>query len=282
METAIKSLETTLAERNAMVRILQSKNSASNLAVNNLEDFIASKMMHQQATPHSAVATPSLPNENVLSIAIANSSPHKKQFSTPSVLATPPQYHSLNLSKKLGHAHRSLTPSGDMFLKANNDQMMRSTTPSADFLSALSRATPSHADLMRSEYMSRATPTSAELHRLSAPADMLRAGAPSAEMLRATPTSMADYMSRATPTSMGDYMVRATPTSVAEMQMRVSVANEMLMRQAAVAAATPTHFDMLRATPPTSDSLYSNNPSMKRREPSGTSTAEAFQHPGPT
>ena len=44
METNIKTLETSLAERNAAIRILQSKNSSSNLSVNNIDEFISTKM----------------------------------------------------------------------------------------------------------------------------------------------------------------------------------------------------------------------------------------------
>merc|ERR1719225_193110 len=79
-----------------------------------------------------------------------------------------------------------------------------------------------------------ATPTSTELHRLSAPAEMLRATPTNIEMLRATPTNIE--------------MLRATPTSVVENMIR---------------ASAHAHFD-LRATPTQGD---------KRREPSGTSEA---------
>merc|ERR1719225_2455797 len=99
-----------------------------------------------------------------------------------------------------------------------------------------------------------ATPTSTELHRLSAPAEMLRATPTNIEMLRATPTNIE--------------MLRATPTSVVENMIRAS-AQEQQMKE--ILRASPhAHFD-LRATPTQGD---------KRREPSGTS--EAFTHPGPT
>ena len=206
METAIKTLETSLAERNAAIRILQSKNSAThNMSVNNIDEILAARMGVAVAgtpvTPSQAHAVAAhaaaSAGDNILNIPILNSqtSPHKKQFSMPSVLATPPQYHSLNLSKKLGHAqHRSLTPSADMFLRgsAGSQQQqtqhsateyIRSATPSADILRAaptaehMARATPSssNADIIRTAEILRATPTSAELHRLSTPQTCLRA-----------------------------------------------------------------------------------------------------------
>ena len=264
METAIKTLETSLAEKNATIRILQSKNSASNLAVNNLDELLAAKMTSAPpsippSAQHAAQQLAATPHDNVLNIPILNSSsnphsPHKK-FTMPSVLATPPQYHSLNLSKKLGHTHRSLTPSADMFLKgsAPPPEFIRSATPSADILRAapseMLRATPSN---QLANELLRATPTSAELHRLSAPADMLRATPTSIEMLRATPTSAellkADLLSRGTPPV-------ASAAAMAEM-LRSS------------------------ATPSSNDHLV-DPASLKRREPSGTSTGD-FQHPGPT
>jgi hypothetical protein len=236
----------------------------------------------------------------------------------PSVLATPPQYHSLNLSKKLGHAqHRSLTPSADMFLGSQRQQQaqhsateyIRSATPSADILRAApnaaehmgQRATPSssatNADIMRAAEILRATPSS-ELHRLSAPADMLR-GTP-IEMLRGTPTheifrggnphqntqnqtatanemlrqhqqNIADHMMRATPT---DHIMRGTPTD----HLMRGTPSDHLTR------GTPTDH-MIRATPTGPPNLVPSGglePSHKRREPSGTSTGDSFQHPGPT
>lgn len=269
METAIKTLETTLAERNAAIRILQSKNSASNLSVNNLEEII-----HQAAKLNS---NPNQPNaENILNIPILNSSgpssvsPLKKQFSTPSVLATPPQYHSLNLTKKLAHANRSLTPSADMFLRAaggaNTNEFIRSVTPSADILRTSNAAvavaaTPTNAELIRAANAAellRATPTSSEMHRFSAPADILRATPTSIEMFRATPIS-AELLKNA------DQMLRANPGAAAAEMLRTS-------------APPPTHFDIMRATP-----THESNAVNKRREPSGTSIGtDSFQHPGPT
>jgi hypothetical protein len=349
MENSLKILETTLAERNAMVRILQSQASGASSNINNLEELLAAKM------GNSSIATPTHvhashgghhPLDNILNIPI-HSPAHKKQFSTPSnaaaILAagTPThQYHSLKKHQMAavaaGHAHRSLTPSADMFFHRGNgggghappphhSEYMRSATPSADFLrgTPTSMTTPTAAELMRvvantdlmashahrsltpssgdmffrgsggggghasqqhshhSEYMRsatpsaeflrglnndllRATPTSAELHRLSAP---------SSEMLRATPISV-EMMQRGTPggnisaaefigRSNAELMNRATPISMSDMHML---------------RATPTHhFDMIRATPPTSIESNFN----KRRDPSGTS-AESFQHPGST
>lgn len=261
METAIKTLETSLAEREAAIRILQSSKS-SNLNVNNIEEFIAAAKM-SMATPQS-----NPPPEHPFN------SPHKKhQLSN--VLATPPQYHSLNLSKKLGHAHRSLTPSAEMFLRGPNPnaEFIRSVTPSADILRAapgnaeLLRATPTNAEFLRAAQneLLRATPTSAELHRLSAPADMLRATPTSIEMLRATPTSI--EMLRGTPTSVNAEMLRNTPGS-----------HPPPASMADILRATP-NFDIMRATPSSSNTTV--EASLKRREPSGTS-ADAFQHPGPT
>lgn len=277
MENSLKILETTLAERNAMVRILQSQASGASSNINNLEELLAAKM------GNSSIATPTHvhashgghhPLDNILNIPI-HSPAHKKQFSTPSnaaaILAagTPThQYHSLKKHQMAavaaGHAHRSLTPSADMFFHRGNgggghapppphhSEYMRSATPSAEFLRGLNN------DLLR------ATPTSAELHRLSAP---------SSEMLRATPISV-EMMQRGTPggnisaaefigRSNAELMNRATPISMSDMHML---------------RATPTHhFDMIRATPPTSIESNFN----KRRDPSGTS-AESFQHPGST
>ena len=224
----------------------------------------------------------------------------------PSVLATPPQYHSLNLSKKLGHAqHRSLTPSADMFLGSQRQQAqhsateyIRSATPSADILRAApnasehmgQRATPSssatNADIMRAAEILRATPTS-DLHRLSAPADMLR-GTP-IEMLRGTPTHeifrggnhqntqntpTANEMLRQHQQNIADHMMRATPTD----HIMRGTPSDHLTR------ATPTDH-MIRATPTGPPNLVPSGglePSHKRREPSGTSTGDSFQHPGPT
>jgi len=364
MDTAIKTLETSLAERNAAIRILQSKNSASlNMSVNNIDEILAARMgvatagtpatpshqghqghqghahilaaaqaQAQQAQLAQAQLAQAQEHQNILNIPILNSqhsSPHKKQFSMPSVLATPPQYHSLNLSKKLGHTqHRSLTPSADMFLGSQRQQQaqhsateyIRSATPSADILRAApnaaehmgQRATPSsqatNADIMRAAEILRATPTS-ELHRLSAPADMLRGtpiemlrGTPTHEMLRGTPTheifrggnhqntqntavnmatanemlrqhqqNIADHMMRATPT---EHMMRATPTD----HIMRGTPTDHLMR------GTPTDH-MMRATPTGPPNLVPSGglePSHKRREPSGTSTGDSFQHPGPT
>lgn len=312
METAIKTLETSLAERNAAIRILQSKNSAThNMSVNNIDEILAARMgvavagtpvTPSQAHAVAAHAAAASAGDNILNIPILNSqtSPHKKQFSMPSVLATPPQYHSLNLSKKLGHAqHRSLTPSADMFLRgsAGSQQQqtqhsateyIRSATPSADILRAaptaehMARATPSssNADIIRTAEILRATPTSAELHRLSAPADMLR-GAP-IEMLRSTPTH---EMIRSTPTH---EMIRATPTHeifrggnpTQTTAVSMATANEMLRQQ-----QLTDH--MIRATPTgTTPNIVASGtgvePTHKRREPSGTSTGDSFQHPGPT
>ena len=303
METAIKTLETSLAERNAAIRILQSKNSAThNMSVNNIDEILAARMGVAVAgtpvTPSQAHAVAAhaaaSAGDNILNIPILNSqtSPHKKQFSMPSVLATPPQYHSLNLSKKLGHAqHRSLTPSADMFLRgsAGSQQQqtqhsateyIRSATPSADILRAAPtaehmapRATPSssNADIIRTAEILRATPTSAELHRLSAPADMLR-GAP-IEMLRSTPTH---EMIRATPTH--EIFRGGNPTQTTAVSM--ATANEMLRQQ-----QLTDH--MIRATPTgTTPNIVASGtgvePTHKRREPSGTSTGDSFQHPGPT
>ena len=356
MDTAIKTLETSLAERNAAIRILQSKNSASlNMSVNNIDEILAARMgvatagtpatpSHQghqghahilaaaQAQAQQAQAAQAQEHQNILNIPILNSqhsSPHKKQFSMPSVLATPPQYHSLNLSKKLGHTqHRSLTPSADMFLGSQRQQAqhsateyIRSATPSADILRAApntaehmgQRATPSssatNADIMRVAEILRATPTS-ELHRLSAPTDMIR-GTP-IEMLRGTPTheifrggnhhqntqntaanmatanemlrqhqqNIADHMMRATPT---DHMMRATPTD----HMMRATPTDHIMRGTPtdhLMRGTPTDH-LMRGTPTGPPNLVPSGglePSHKRREPSGTSTGDSFQHPGPT
>ena len=256
MENTIKTLETTLAEQNAAIRILQSKKNSSN--VHNIEEIL--KMGGVAPNPAQQ------PSENVLNISIHNS-PQRKLNQLPSVLATPPQYHSLNLTKKLSHAHhRSLTPSADMFLKhsatATPTAEMLRATPSAEMF----RATPTQMAHTPAAEMFRgapppahsqalmATPTSTELHRLSAPAEMLRATPTNIEMLRATPTNIE--------------MLRATPTSVVENMIRAS-AQEQQMKE--ILRASPhAHFD-LRATPTQGD---------KRREPSGTS--EAFTHPGPT
>ena len=297
----MKTLETTLAERNATIRILQSKSSSGSVNMNNIEELIAatSKLGGVAMAPPPTVAggptslsAAPTPIENILSIPVANSSPHKKQFSTPSILATPPQYHSLNLSKKLGsvqahaHAHRSLTPSADMFLRSGSgvtpsqhEQLLRSVTPSGGGGSA-TLVTPSSAEILRANEILRATPTSVELHRLSAPADILRATPTSAEFLRATPTSALEYV-RATPTSAerteqilrsNPELLKALPTSVADMLSR----------------ATPTTIDhhahsILRAPP----SIAAVGPSSvpdhmpKRSEPSGTSEV-LLHHPGPT
>ena len=331
MDTAIKTLETSLAERNAAIRILQSKNSASlNMSVNNIDEILAARIgvatagtpatpSHQghahilaaaQAQAQQAQAAQAAQeHQNILNIPILNSqhsSPHKKQFSMPSVLATPPQYHSLNLSKKLGHTqHRSLTPSADMFLGSQRQQAqhsateyIRSATPSADILRAApnaaehmgQRATPSssatNADIMRAAEILRATPTS-DLHRLSAPADMLR-GTP-IEMLRGTPTheifrggnhqntqntATANEMLRQHQQNIADHMMRATPT---DHIMRATPSDHLTR-------ATPTDH-MIRATPTGPPNLVPSGglePSHKRREPSGTSTGDSFQHPGPT
>ena len=334
MDTAIKTLETSLAERNAAIRILQSKNSASlNMSVNNIDEILAARIgvatagtpatpSHQGHQGHAHIlaaaqaqaqqaqaAQAAQEHQNILNIPILNSqhsSPHKKQFSMPSVLATPPQYHSLNLSKKLGHAqHRSLTPSADMFLGSQRQQAqhsateyIRSATPSADILRAApnaaehmgQRATPSssatNADIMRAAEILRATPTS-DLHRLSAPADMLR-GTP-IEMLRGTPTheifrggnhqntqntATANEMLRQHQQNIADHMMRATPTD----HIMRGTPSDHLTR------ATPTDH-MIRATPTGPPNLVPSGglePSHKRREPSGTSTGDSFQHPGPT
>ena len=334
MDTAIKTLETSLAERNAAIRILQSKNSASlNMSVNNIDEILAARIgvatagtpatpSHQGHQGHAHIlaaaqaqaqqaqaAQAAQEHQNILNIPILNSqhsSPHKKQFSMPSVLATPPQYHSLNLSKKLGHTqHRSLTPSADMFLGSQRQQAqhsateyIRSATPSADILRAApnaaehmgQRATPSssatNADIMRAAEILRATPSS-ELHRLSAPADMLR-GTP-IEMLRGTPTheifrggnhqntqntATANEMLRQHQQNIADHMMRATPTD----HIMRGTPSDHLTR------ATPTDH-MIRATPTGPPNLVPSGglePSHKRREPSGTSTGDSFQHPGPT
>lgn len=334
MDTAIKTLETSLAERNAAIRILQSKNSASlNMSVNNIDEILAARIgvatagtpatpSHQGHQGHAHIlaaaqaqaqqaqaAQAAQEHQNILNIPILNSqhsSPHKKQFSMPSVLATPPQYHSLNLSKKLGHTqHRSLTPSADMFLGSQRQQAqhsateyIRSATPSADILRAApnaaehmgQRATPSssatNADIMRAAEILRATPTS-DLHRLSAPADMLR-GTP-IEMLRGTPTheifrggnhqntqntATANEMLRQHQQNIADHMMRATPTD----HIMRGTPSDHLTR------ATPTDH-MIRATPTGPPNLVPSGglePSHKRREPSGTSTGDSFQHPGPT
>ena len=302
METTIKTLETTLAERNATIRILQSKSSSGSVNMNNIEELIAatSKLGGVAMAPPPTAGGPTslsaapTPIENILSIPVANSSPHKKQFSTPSILATPPQYHSLNLSKKLGsvqahaHAHRSLTPSADMFLRggsgvttvpSQHEQLLRSVTPSGPGGSA-TLVTPSSAEILRANEILRATPTSVELHRLSAPADILRATPTSAEFLRATPTSALEGYVRATPTSAerteqilrsNPELLKALPTSVADMLSR----------------ATPTTIDhahsILRATPSIAAVGPSSipDPMPKRREPSGTSEV-LLHHPGPT
>ena len=335
MENAIKTLETTLAERNAAIRILQSKSQTSNHAnINNIEELLAANKISMAgglAVPHSAaavaaaaaaagVATPSSAavsvscQENILSIPIANSSPHKKQFSIPSVLATPPQYHSLNLSKhKLGvhHTHRSLTPSADMFLTsmrgsvtpaeavAKHEQLLRSVTPSG---TSLITGTPS--DFVRAnEALLRGTPTSAELHRFSGvpSSDVLNARAiaahqSGADLLRGTPTSM--ELLRATPTS-AELLRQSSPSRAGGHQghghgglvgagghggphidassAEILRANPELLKSIPSSVA-----DMLRASaaagaPP--QSVMSSEPP-RRREPSGTS--EAFQHPGPT
>jgi hypothetical protein len=288
MENAIKTLETSLAEREAAIRILQSKSSAaSNLTVNNLDEIIK---MSLQAQPPSA--TPQ--TDNILNIPIMNStgnSPQKKQFQMPSVLATPPQYHSLNLSKKLGHAHRSLTPSADMFLRAErgaNTEYIRSATPSADILRAapssipsdVLRATPTNvAEFLKAanaaEQLQRGrSPTSTDMHRLSAPADILRATPTSIEMLRATPTSA--EMLRVTANA--DMFSRANhppPASMAELLHQQQQQHRSSAPPSSISAA---HFDIMRATPSSHAEA-----SLKRREPSGTSTgADSFQHPGPT
>ena len=334
MDTAIKTLETSLAERNAAIRILQSKNSASlNMSVNNIDEILAARIgvatagtpatpSHQGHQGHAHIlaaaqaqaqqaqaAQAAQEHQNILNIPILNSqhsSPHKKQFSMPSVLATPPQYHSLNLSKKLGHTqHRSLTPSADMFLGSQRQQAqhsateyIRSATPSADILRAApnaaehmgQRATPSssatNADIMRAAEILRATPTS-DLHRLSAPADMLR-GTP-IEMLRGTPTheifrggnhqntqntATANEMLRQHQQNIADHMMRATPTD----HIMRGTPSDHLTR------GTPTDH-MIRATPTGPPNLVPSGglePSHKRREPSGTSTGDSFQHPGPT
>ena len=334
MDTAIKTLETSLAERNAAIRILQSKNSASlNMSVNNIDEILAARIgvatagtpatpSHQghahilaaaqaqaQQAQAAQAAQAAQEHQNILNIPILNSqhsSPHKKQFSMPSVLATPPQYHSLNLSKKLGHTqHRSLTPSADMFLGSQRQQAqhsateyIRSATPSADILRAApnaaehmgQRATPSssatNADIMRAAEILRATPTS-DLHRLSAPADMLR-GTP-IEMLRGTPTheifrggnhqntqntATANEMLRQHQQNIADHMMRATPT---DHIMRATPSDHLTR-------GTPTDH-MIRATPTGPPNLVPSGglePSHKRREPSGTSTGDSFQHPGPT
>ena len=264
MENTIKTLETTLAEKNAAIRILQSKtSSAPPVNVHNIEEILKMGVVASQPQ-----ATPSA--DNVLNISIHNS-PQRKLNQLPSVLATPPQYHSLNLTKKLSHAHhRSLTPSADMFLRHS-----ATATPSAEML----RATPTSAEMHKisaaemlrgappptQAEMLRATPTSAELHRLSAPAEMLRATPTNIEMLRATPTNI--DMLRATPTSVVENMLRATPTNI---DMIRASAQEQQIKE--ILRASPhAHFD-LRATPTAAGD--------KRREPSGTS--EAFTHPGPT
>ena len=271
MENTIKTLETTLAEQNAAIRILQSKKNSSALNVHNIEEILK---MGGVANP---AATQQQPSDNVLNISIHNS-PQRKLNQLPSVLATPPQYHSLNLTKKLSHAHhRSLTPSADMFLRHS-----ATATPTADMIRAtptvdMFRATPTSAEMhhkmvaaahtpsaemfrgapppaSQADFL-RATPTSAELHRLSAPAEMLRATPTNLEMLRATPTNIE--------------MLRATPTSVVENMIRASAQEQQIKE---ILRASPhAHFD-LRATP--------TNVGDKRREPSGTS--EAFTHPGPT
>ena len=295
-----------MAEQNAAIRILQSKGQASNnINISKIEELIAASKMGVAGAPPPVVATP---HENVLSIPIANSSPHKKQFSTPrleNILATPPQYHSLNLSKKMGHAHRSLTPSAEMFLRGGitpqqQEQILRSVTPSAG---GGALTTPS--DFIRANELLRATPTSVELHRLSAPADILRGTPTSADFLRANPTSM--ELMRATPTS-AEFM-RATPTSAELMRSSPSrgpghhgghghglghgagggghidaSSAEILRANPELLKSIPSSVaDMLRASAaagaPPAQSVMSSEPP-RRREPSGTS--EAFQHPGPT
>jgi len=143
---------------------------------------------------------------------------------------------------------------------------------------------------------------------LSAPADMLR-GTP-IEMMRGTPTheifrggnhqnqntavnmatanemlrqhqqNIADHMMRATPT---EHMMRATPT---EHMMRATPTDHIMRGTPTdhLMRGTPTDH-MMRATPTGPPNLVPSGglePSHKRREPSGTSTGDSFQHPGPT
>ena len=75
METNIKTLETSLAERNAAIRILQSKNSSSNLSVNNIDEFISTKMAAAAAA--SSQPPDAAGGSNVVNIPINS---HKKQL----------------------------------------------------------------------------------------------------------------------------------------------------------------------------------------------------------
>ena len=79
METNIKTLETNLAERNAAIRILQSKNSSSNLSVNNIDEFISTKMAAAAAAAAAASSQPpdASGGSNVVNIPINS---HKKQL----------------------------------------------------------------------------------------------------------------------------------------------------------------------------------------------------------
>ena len=52
MENAIKTLETTLAERNAAIRILQSKSQTSNMPmnINNIEESLESEVTNRKVS----------------------------------------------------------------------------------------------------------------------------------------------------------------------------------------------------------------------------------------
>ena len=317
MENTIKTLETSLAERNAAIRILQSKTTTSALsnplssgvglgvpglpptgASNNIDDIIAaaSKISGQ---------------DNVLNIPIHghHGSPHKKQFSTPSLLSTstptvpsnaahglvPPgpvssatshHFHSLapaNVSlstvKKL-QTHRSLTPSADMFLRgagppSHHTDVLRSATPSADFLRAA--ATPTNAEILKqTQDLLRAgaghNPTSADFLRTSSHGQQLTA----ADLLRssAQPGSAAA----------AEAVLRATPTAAvsAELMSRVSQADFMRVSQADLLRSQAELLS--RGGVPTSGVLPPGMDSvnMKRREPSGQAGDTAYHHPGST
>lgn len=311
MENTIKTLETSLAERNAAIRILQSKTTTSALnnpltsgiglgvtslppagTSNNIDDIIAaaSKISGQ---------------DNVLNIPIPghHGSPHKKQFSTPSLLssstptvpsnahglvppgpvssATPHHFHSLapaNVSlstvKKL-QAHRSLTPSADMFLRggagpaSHHADALRSATPSADFLRAA------------------ATPTNAEI--LKQTQDLLRAGAgqppTSGDFLRASghgqQLTTADLLRSSAQPGSAEAVLRATPTAAvsAELMSRVSQADFMRVSQADLLRSQAELLS--RGGIPTSGALPSglDATNMKRREPSGQAGDTAYHHP---
>ncbi len=295
MENAIKTLETTLAERNAMVRILQSKSNLGNLTsglgvgttgtnVNNLNSLNIDDIVSSVASVNAAgAATPKM-MENILSIPVHHGSPHKKQFSTPSMLAATPSGMSLPGQVKKLHAHRSLTPSADMFLQrgsaaqvAVQDQILRSATPSADFLRAA--ATPSHLqppvaaqNAIEAALRASATPTmptaSAELMSRVSQADFMRMS--QADIIR----SQAELLARTTPLS-------AIPTSSAASMMSMNNMNMPVSSAASSMIATS-----MSSMPPTVTSLTSvtglDSMNTKRREPSGHAGETAYHHPGST